>query len=272
MSTISRDELIAQRTQFHPDTLDITDVPLLPGGLPAYGALSSAELPVRVRNHGPVELIWKWDSRRLRIPTVETHPNGVLVPYMMMVRYMGDPRAFDIDRKRRHRFDEYTRLKKMYGIYENTVLWNPASAPCACTKDDNSMVDISKCPGHIPIVTAHALDTDEQIITVIDDPEGRHARTGIDPAANENDQLRQMVAAMSSQLQNLTNQLADQDAHNAALIRSHGDVEGEVTDAPPAPEPITAAKGSGDQRANAAGSGASGPKQKSGAKVTADTQ
>lgn len=198
-------------------------VQMLPGGLSLTGPIGN--LPVRIDNNGDTDIVWKYNSESLVLPA----GRSVMVPWMHMVRYMGDPRAIDIDDKRRHRHRERMRLASLYGIYEHGELWRVGEAPCGCYEHESTGRLITKdCTGHLPNVVARNLESGEQYMTVIDDPEGT-SLAGVDPGASRMQQLEKMVESLSSQLLNLSSQLTSEQNANRAI-------EDTVTLAPEAPK------------------------------------
>lgn len=192
--------------------MTLTDTPTLPGGIPAYGTIDVTAFPVYVTNTGPFPLTWRYDGKAYSLPNDgQRH----VVSYMAMVRHMGDPRAIDIDAKRRHRHDEYKRLRNLYGVFEHDELWRTATSKCACSKADGG--EFSSCSGHLPAVKAFGFDG-EQIITVLDDPEGNSITPATPGTVAEETFLRESVQALSAQLQIQAAQLKELQSQNAALI------------------------------------------------------
>lgn len=172
----------------------------------------------------------KWANREYPVP-----PKGnKLVPWPAMARILGDPDLVDhpTDRRRRPRTDEFRRLAGRYGVYENHDLFDDVR----------------------PNLEVYDVETGEKIITVADDPEGRHLRP-VQQSMSEADELRATVDQMSRRLREQQDRLDAIERGEQAAARAEPAATDEKavsperadsTDAEPEAEAETAVTATGD--------------------------
>lgn len=210
--------LIAARSKLSPNANPTAQGYTLTSPLPTMTARDA--MPVRVRNHGDLDEVWKYDGQRYLIAA----HSEALVPYNAMVLYMGDPEARDLNADIRPRFDAYRRLLSKYGVHEHSELWATKTAKCACAKTSDSWVDTSACSGHLPAITAHALDTGEQYMTVLDDPQGSTLNLAPRGESNEIDEMKRLVALQAQQIASLEGVVRALDSGAQAIEDSAAEV------------------------------------------------
>lgn len=125
------------------------------------------------------------------------------VPYYCMVSYFGDPRAFDVpgDERRRHRTDEWARIRTRYGIYDNT-------------SDPSAMANL---PRWMEVYNLAGT----RIITVVDDWEGNSV-SDLGVAKSRQEHLEQSLSQLQEQMNRL---LAERDNKDAAKTATLNDSE-----------------------------------------------
>lgn len=162
---------------------------------------------VKVYNDGPKSLIWEWGGERKEIPGTQDakgRPNYAIVPYHMMVYWVGDPRAIDIpgNPRERARTHEFERLCVVYGVYENTNNLNPELGTTS----------------NFPNVRVVTPTNEYPITTVLSDPDGETLNVAFQ-ARNDVTHLQDVIAAQAQQMQMLQLQM-DQ------LLREQGQRQG----------------------------------------------
>lgn len=163
---------------------------------------------IRLRNIGDTEFRQQYGGKLYRIPP----GSEAIIAFEAMCLWMGHPDAVDIDAKRRYRSDELRRLYVKWGVYENHHLAEQL----------------------FPKLRAFDIDG-EPIITVIDDPEGRHLTPDVQSRL-ERDDLREQMAAMQKQMAALQAQLAQADNQVAAQVAA-GDTRTDAPSKPPLGQP-----------------------------------
>jgi hypothetical protein len=135
---------------------------------------------VRVVNNDRTPLRWQYANRWFEIPGVDD-PDGKrnfeIMPYLAMVYYCGDPRAFDVSDRFRNRTDEWSRLRTVYGIYDKY----PAMAHM------------------LPNVSVYTTN-DKPIWTVLDDHEGTKVNNAVETTNNQLEQYQALVAEQAKTL------------------------------------------------------------------------
>lgn len=139
---------------------------------------------VRLRNEGDTPFSQKYAGQRYTIQPGQEW----LVPFMAMCLWLGHPDAVDIDKKRRFRTQEFQRLCVKYGIYEHHEL----------------------VPERFPKVTAWDVISNEELITVVKDPDGKHLTPDVQTKM-ERDNLAAQMRQMQDQINILQQQLQQQD-------------------------------------------------------------
>lgn len=166
---------------------------------------------VRITNQGTDEFRQKHGGRLYRIPPGST----AIVSFEAMCLWLGHPDAVDIDKKRRFRSDEFRRLCVKWGVYEHHNLADE----------------------RFPKLLVEDIEGD-RIITVVDDPEGKHLTPDVQTRA-ERDRLQDQMQAMQRQMAALQAQIQQQSQDDAAKVAA-GDTR---TDEPQTrPEPIGTGK------------------------------
>lgn len=150
---------------------------------------------VKVYNHGPNSLFWEWGGEKKEIPGVEDskgRQNYAIVPYHMMVYWVGDPRAIDVpgNPKERARTHEFERLCVVYGVYENTNNLNP---------------ELGKT-SNFPDVTVVTPTNEYPITTVLSDPDGETLNVAFQ-ARNDVTHMQEIIAAQAQQMAMLQHQM-----------------------------------------------------------------
>lgn len=163
--------------------------------------------PVRAFNRSEAPVTWLYARQKYVLqPEIPSY-----VPYMAMVHWQGDPRAIDVPGGKLHeqyRREWRERLTVLYGVYENTHLWD-----------------------QIPLVECYPIDSDIRFETVLLDPDG----TALSPevaAASETEFLRRQLAQMQEQMRILSSQInlnESQDAATAAAGLDPEDLERQAT-------------------------------------------
>lgn len=180
---------------------------------------------VRLKNTGTRPWADKYNNRKYTMEPGEE----IVVPFLAMCLWFGHPDAIDhpTDKQRQFRFDEWRRLQVRYGSYDNVgeepIVTKSGSIPP--WKDQVPSIEVLTMAG-------------EKIITVVDDPEGRH----LQPAQQNVSQVELMQSAierMQEQMREMESRLAtEQRAVDAQVeadeVRTDGRVEPEAR-----PEPTT---------------------------------
>lgn len=196
------------------------------------------DIPVRIvySTDDPDAQPFKMTYARRDYYAVPNDPRGVMVPYLLMCMYMGDPRAFDVPGDKmelKHRRKELERLRVHWGVYDREEAWLT-----------------------LPKLTAYPLDSDVPFNTVLDDPEGMN----LDPTSiqvSETAYLREelerqkgMMMAMQAQLQMRE---MEQTARQASGLGDDGELVQQMTEqqvaapeiVPPPPGPTSQPRSKG---------------------------
>lgn len=146
----------------------------------------------------------------------------IFVPYHAMCYWFGHPDAFDVpgDRLRQFRLEEFDRLKVLYGTYDDLEAFHEQK----------------------PQVELYSVETGERLITVKDDPEGRHLTPAVQ-STTQQEALERAVRQMQEQVTRLNSELAVLKGEDESMtaadriatdIAPHGPEEkGVVTQPPP---------------------------------------
>jgi len=126
-----------------------------------------------MRNEGKQPFTAKYAGQKYQINPAQ----DAIVPWDAMCLWFGRPQSIDIDKKRRYRTQEFQRLCVRYGVYENHHL----------------------IPDRFPQIAVHDVFSGDKIITVVDDPEGKHL--SVETATlSDTDLLRRQIETMQSQM------------------------------------------------------------------------
>jgi hypothetical protein len=156
---------------------------------------------VRVRNEGETNFHQRYAGEMYDIPPSV----DMIIPYDAMVLWLGNPELVDIDRKRRFRTNEYARLCVKYGVYEREVELGEKN---------------------FPKLKAFTLTDNQPIITVLDDPEGKHITPELQTTA-VNQRQSEQLALMAQEMDALRAQMAILTQRNGAMANmNHGDEDG----------------------------------------------
>lgn len=137
---------------------------------------------VRLRNVGATD----FKAQYANIPYTVRPGQETVVQFAAACLWLGHPDAVDVDEKRRYRTDEYLRLMMRYGVYDGSPLpWETAK----------------------PSVECFTLDGD-RLVTVVDDPEGKH----LSPATSSLAERERMLDQMARMQQQMTAMQAQVDA------------------------------------------------------------
>lgn len=191
---------------------------------------------VRITNQGTEEFRQRYGGKLYRIPPGST----AIVSFEAMCLWLGHPDAIDIDKKRRYRSDELRRLHVKWGVYEHH----------------------DRAAELFPKLLVEDIDGN-RIITVVDDPEGRHLTPDVQTRA-ERDRLQEQMAAMQRQMAALQAQLQQQNNEDAAKVAA-GDTRTDTPATRPEPQgkvatPIAPEGGNGGAVQDASVDRPSGPK------------
>lgn len=109
----------------------------------------------------------------------------LIVQWEAMCLWVGNPDAADIDDRRRFRTDEFRRLTVKYGVYER----------------HHMMAEL------FPKLSVFDLTTGTKLITVCEDPEGKHLTPEVQ-MASQNEMLKAQLDQMQAQMAMVMQQLA----------------------------------------------------------------
>lgn len=133
----------------------------------------------------------------------------ILIPWEAMCLWMGHPDAVDIDPKRRYRTEEFERLCVKWGVYEHH---NRAKEEWYDDKGNGPFAPL------FPQLVITRIEDNTRVITVVDDPEGKHLTPAVQSAADKarlEDQLAAMRAQMAAMAQQMTAMQSEQAANFA---------------------------------------------------------
>lgn len=165
------------------------------GANTGFGNLSPEFQVVRLRNEGDTPFSQKYAGVRYIIPP----GSETIVPFMAMCLWLGHPNAVDMDKKRRFRTQEFQRLCVKWGVYEHYE-------------------DVET---KFPKVTAWDIITNEELITVVKDPDGKHLTPDVQTRL-ERDTMAEQMVAMQKQIAHLQAQM-DQKSRELAAQTAAGD-------------------------------------------------
>lgn len=160
---------------------------------------------VVIQNTGDQPFVGLYAAQKYALPPGQQ----MVVPFMAMCLWMGHPEAFDVpnDPERKFRTDEFARLTTRYGVYDDAFLVY-VEGP-----DEGKTVWQVKTPK----IRAVDIQTQEQIITVMDDPMGELSSPGAE-AIRQQQTTAQMMAQMQQQIITLQSQLAAMQADPSTPI------------------------------------------------------
>lgn len=166
--------------------------------------MAANDPPIRVRNTHHFDFVDKFANHTYVIKAGE----DTIIPFDAMILWLGNPKAVDVDGKRRYRRDEFRRLRVRYGAYDDADLWEQNKPQLSCTTIDG-----------------------QPITTIVDDPDGKHLTPAVQ-SQNEREALIQRLDYMQRAMTEMQQEL------NRVQQRSPSD-EGEGgiagNDQPPAP-------------------------------------
>lgn len=165
---------------------------------------------VRIRNDGERDFKSQYDSLEYVIKPGQ----DLIVQWEAMCLWFGNPDAADIDDRRRFRTDEFRRLTVKYGVYEK-----------------HHMIDEL-----FPKVSVFDLTTGTRLITVCEDPEGKHLTPEVQ-MASQNEMLKAQMEQMQAQMAMLMQQMAQ--ANPNMIVSAEAPGEGPATSAPGDGDTIT---------------------------------
>lgn len=168
---------------------------------------------VRLRNVGAEQWVGKYANQDYRMnPGQEA-----IVSFAAACLWFGHPDAVDVDDRNRYRTEEHERLRVRYGVYDSPIeVWD----------------------ANTPNIEVHDLDGN-RLITVVDDPEGKH----LNPAVSSQQEKTLMVEQMTRMQQQMKAMQAqmDQAERGDVAIANSGDVdedESPFAGLTPSPTPV----------------------------------
>jgi len=195
--------------------------------LPSTGVMSE-QVAVRVTNLGPKKLKLEYANNTWHIEPGE----AAIAPYLAACYWFGDPRSVDVGTRMEtaYRTKEIDRLSVLYGVYSEPFWVDEDGVMRDEERIDQyrthpAMPYVNRRHPYLPQVEVHDLTTNEQILTVIDDPEG-NLNAPKSNADLESLALQDQMRAMQTQVNALAAQLAQTDPTAAKAI---------LDNAPPAP-------------------------------------
>lgn len=153
----------------------------------------------------------------------------ILIPWDAMCLWMGHPDAIDIDEKRRYRTEEFERLCVKWGVYEHH------------DRAKNNWVDDkgNSHPPMFPQLVITKIEDSSRVVTVVDDPEGKHLTPAVQSAADKA-RMEDQMDAMRRQMAAMQVQMVEMQQANAAEFAGSDTRTDEPLSRPPnkLPEPI----------------------------------
>jgi len=187
--------------------------------------IMSEQIAVRVRNVGDSKLRLEYANQRWEIEPDQ----DAVAPYLAACYWFGDPRAINVgnpaNRSTQYRDREIERLSVLYGVYSEAFAVDEDGVSTIEQKVDDYRVlharpYVNRRHPNLPRVEVFDLTTNEQILTVIDDPAGDnnapHTNAPVEASA-----LAAQIAAQQAQINEMARALATMDPDKAREVLAH---------------------------------------------------
>ena len=170
---------------------------------------------VQMVNEGDTEFVGKYTGQTFRAAPGER----IFVPFYAMCLWAGHPDAMDLDRRRRYRTDELSRLQVKYGTHSFNGCWTTELCSGNPGTDNKPKHPPTR---HLPDIHFYRVEDNTEYMTVLADPEGKHTNPNVVRDASQDTLESRALRDLQVTVEKLQKELA---------VVQRGDV------IPPAPEP-----------------------------------